>query len=344
MILLAVSFHYVGCDESTYQGAHYLPPEAFGDQLRTLAGIFTCISAEALAQAICDKRSLPEHCCLVTLDDGLACQHETAFAVLKKLGIPAAFYVSGRPLAEHKALTVHKTHWLRSHMAPQSFLERLIATAESITKTPIDVRRLNKEAARQAYRYDDEESALVKYFLNYHISKDQNEGIIGALFDAEHGDETAFCRHWYMTPEQIREIACTPGYSIGAHGYSHRPLATLSQDAATAEMATSKKHLEALTGRTIESMSYPFGNRLAVSAREGMIAQGLGFVFGLTAERSLNRTLSQPHLLARLDAHDVPGGKSPLFTCERGVIRLTDEQCTPMRRAYGDESAAGVSR
>lgn len=64
----------------------------------------------------------------------------------------------------------------------------------------------------------------------------------------------------HLTQSQIRDLASEPLVGIGSHGYSHVPLNQLSNDELRQELTRSRYELEELTGRTISTISYPFGS------------------------------------------------------------------------------------
>jgi peptidoglycan/xylan/chitin deacetylase (PgdA/CDA1 family) len=63
----------------------------------------------------------------------------------------------------------------------------------------------------------------------------------------------------HMSPGQVREVASLPGVTVGAHGYRHVPLTTLSDDELRGELSVARRSLEDLLGHSIDTMSYPHG-------------------------------------------------------------------------------------
>jgi hypothetical protein len=80
-------------------------------------------------------------------------------------------------------------------------------------------------------------------------------------FSAEFGNKTTddddFWRQ--MTPSEIKELSACELCTIGSHGYYHNDLAKLKLEDATAEMMSSKKYLEDLTGKDIKALAFPYG-------------------------------------------------------------------------------------
>jgi peptidoglycan/xylan/chitin deacetylase (PgdA/CDA1 family) len=83
----------------------------------------------------------------------------------------------------------------------------------------------------------------------------------------------------HLREEEIRALAAE-GVGIGSHGMTHRDFTRLDEAALAAELADSKAWLERATGRSVDSLSAPWGrvdNRVAAAAR----AAGYRRCFGL---------------------------------------------------------------
>jgi peptidoglycan/xylan/chitin deacetylase (PgdA/CDA1 family) len=67
-------------------------------------------------------------------------------------------------------------------------------------------------------------------------------------------------KHDYLTIEDVKKLSEDPIVTIGAHGHTHRALATLDTSEAKSELELSKKILEEITGKKVNSMSFPHGS------------------------------------------------------------------------------------
>jgi peptidoglycan/xylan/chitin deacetylase (PgdA/CDA1 family) len=306
VILLVINHHYVA--EAPAPAPRAIFPIAVAEltaRLERLGRHFEFVSRDDVVAAAQGRRALPERSCLVTFDDGLRSQFEVALPALVRLGIPALFLVPGRPIAEGRALFVHKVHHLRERLGEEALLPLLEAHAPAVST----------EAASEHYAYDEPEAARVKYLLNVALPLDEREDVIAAAFAQAFPDEASFCAGLYMSPEQVRELE-REHRAVGAHGYAHEPLALLGAGGLRNDLARSAETLADVTGVRPEAISYPHGSREAVSSEVAAAAGRAGFLAGFTMERAFNRTLEQPLLLARVDVNDVPGGSRPLFDVE----------------------------
>jgi peptidoglycan/xylan/chitin deacetylase (PgdA/CDA1 family) len=295
--LLAVGYHYVAA-EAPHEPRAIFPVsvDALRAQLELLGRSWEFVSRNELLAAAAGDAALPERACAITFDDGLRCQVELALPVLEELGIPAIFFVPGKPVAEGRVLRVPKVHALRERIDDAELLE--LVGAEDV---PEDV-------AREHYRYDTPQAARVKYLLNMALAADERDRVVGAAFAEIFPDEAAFAARLYMSREEIRALAP----SVGAHSYAHEPLALMSPEELDRDLERCTALVEELTGERPRAFSYPHGTPSTIDVATARRLAAAGYRVAFTMERALNRSLDEPLLLGRLDANDAPGGKRPL--------------------------------
>ncbi len=85
----------------------------------------------------------------------------------------------------------------------------------------------------------------------------------------------------YITKEQLVELANDPLVTIASHACTHRPLTDCADAEAEREIRDSKRLLEAMTGKPVTLIAYPFG---AAGEREFAYAKAAGYThaFGVT--------------------------------------------------------------
>lgn len=337
-MLLAVNFHYIQPEgRYPYPGIYPTPADQLDNQLLELGRHFELISGEDLVHAVDGGKGLPKRACLITFDDGLKEQCIEAAPVLERHGVSGIFFICTQPFTEGVALTVHKMHRLRATRSPEQFLAELLEIAKTI-ELSIDVDQVDDDAANQQYIYDDLATKRIKFLLNHVIPFKDFESLIDALFSREF-DETAFCREMYMNENQIR--ALSEKHMIGSHSHYHCPLAILGHQELTDNLLQSRSVLESVTGQEIRIISYPYGGVTAVSQDVARIARETGFIAGFTMERSINRSLIHPQLLARVSTNDAPGGKSPLLLVDEDNGRFTfHPPMTGFRTMFFNEGVA----
>ena len=86
-----------------------------------------------------------------------------------------------------------------------------------------------------------------------------------------------------MSVEELREIAASEIMEIGSHCITHPNLVQLSEDEARLELQESRKTLQAMLGKQICSVSFPYGSAME---RELKLAREAGyrFMFSITPQ------------------------------------------------------------
>lgn len=334
-MLLAVNFHYIEHEQSQpYPAIYPVEPDRLETQLAELGACFEFVSGGQLLAAL-DGETLPSRACVITFDDGLRSQYENALPVLDRLGIPALFFVSCRPHQERRALNVHKIHFVRANVSPATMLAELQTPLAASGASKVDLEGA-RTRAENTYRYDDPDAALVKWLLNFGLPSEAAERVVSELFAKLVDDEGAWCERTYMGVGQIRDLA-DRNY-LGNHSFDHLPLARLPQDAMIEQLRRNQQALQAIGGHPVPFVSYPYGGENAVGEREAAACVDLGARVGFTMERSLNASLQQPLMLARIDTNDALGGKKPMMSVRNGSLHLADGLGAERLR-YFDESA-----
>lgn len=332
MIFLAVNFHYVA--ERAPEAPRAIFPvttAALAEQIATLTSAFEPVSRDQLVAAVTGGPPLPERACMFTFDDGLRQQYDLALPVFEAAGCPVVFFVPGRPLAEGRVLNVHRIHRLREELGDDRLLALIAPHLDGGALDAVD-----GPAAAGMYRYDTPEAARVKYLLNVVLAPERSEEIVAAAFRESFGDEAGFAADLYIGPDEVAELERRG--LLGAHAFSHVPLARLDGRAQQHELESTLNVLERAAGRRPPIVSYPFGGVDAVDRSVGRRAAAAGFAAGFTMERSFNRSLEQPLLLARVDCVDAPGGRRPLFPLDAPLG--PDAELAPARSRYFAETDA----
>jgi peptidoglycan/xylan/chitin deacetylase (PgdA/CDA1 family) len=86
-----------------------------------------------------------------------------------------------------------------------------------------------------------------------------------------------------MSPEQIRELANDPLFTVGSHTCDHPFLPRCTPHEATRQIAENKAWLEATSGAACELFSYPHG---AFTESLAETCHRLGFRFAFSVERT----------------------------------------------------------
>lgn len=298
-MLTVSNYHYIRSDfKAKYPSIFGLTPDEFRTQLELLKNGGDFVNPADLISSTSEILKSKENKILITFDDGLKEQFDFALPILDELNVPAIFFVNSRNFEEKKVSTVHKIHLLRSVISSSEFLKKL-------SKVPFsDLEKIN---ARNIYKYDDEESAVLKYILNFKLDFNEQEKIINSFFD-NHCDEKIVLDSLYMSEQNLKDLA-QKGF-LGSHSHSHYPLGLLETNVIKFELENSKKYLERLTGCNIDMISYPYGTPETATIEVVELAKKVGYKLGFTTKRGINTLSDNNLLLKRFDCNDLIGGKN----------------------------------
>lgn len=239
------------------------PAEAFVAALEYLRRRFAIVP---LADLVSGRPDVPDDRRIaLTFDDGLRNNHAVVYPILKRLRVPATFFVCPGLL--------ESGHWLWNHEAR----ERLRALPPG---------SCHELAVRVGAPAGDPE-AIVSWMKTLATpARTAVEDAIRAATPAFRPTPAQHGQFDVMTWEDLGEL--DPALvSVGAHTMTHPVLSTCTTDELDWELGESRRRLEARLGRPVEHFCYPFGAwtaavadaarrwfRSAVTSTPGTIASG----------------------------------------------------------------------
>jgi peptidoglycan/xylan/chitin deacetylase (PgdA/CDA1 family) len=109
-----------------------------------------------------------------------------------------------------------------------------------------------------------------------------------------------------LTAGELSTFVSIPDMEVGAHTLSHPSLGALAGAEQRHELTESRNTLQELTGRSADTVAYPFGKETDINAETPRIAADVGYVAGFTTIAELVANRADPMLLPRLTVHDWP--------------------------------------
>jgi peptidoglycan/xylan/chitin deacetylase (PgdA/CDA1 family) len=205
---------------------------------------------------------------LLTFDDGYVDNYETAFPILRKLAIPAIFFI---PTG---LVTSRRLGWwdIVAYLVKRS------------TKASISV-------GSEEISLDDRNAAIRRLCAKFKQPRaGEAQCSVAAIADAcdvpVPGVEIQ--GRELMTWEQIREVS-RHGIAIGSHTHNHPVLSTLGRDGQREELRTSKQILEGALGERVRSVAYPFGGSPHYGPDSQSLASECGYELGFSFRSGANR-------------------------------------------------------
>ncbi len=176
----------------------------------------------------------------ITFDDGYYDNYVFAVPILTKYSIPATFYIS--------TYNINNKRWFWWDVLAHCTLYDYGARSIKYKGILYDLDNpINRQKCCMSIHAD-----LKK------MSADNREDILSKLFRFENYDYFPFNRT--MTESEIKEIASNSLFEIGSHTKSHISLEYMRGADAFREIIDANDCLEEITGTTVRSFSYPYGD------------------------------------------------------------------------------------
>lgn len=304
-MLTVCNFHYIRTNfEKPYPSIFGVTPIEFDNQIKELKKIGEFISIDQLVNNIDEILVDTKNHLLITFDDGLKEQFELALPILEKNNIEALFFINSMNYIERKVSMVHKIHLVRSEINPITILSEVKKVC-AIERNELTSDEMIK--AVKHYRYDDEQSAHLKYLLNFKLPKKDLELVINSLFET-YFNELEIINSLYMTNNQLNYLA--QKQMLGNHTHSHLALGLLNEEQIENEIFKTKSFIQSFQKNTNLAISYPYGSEEACQDPVTKIAKQLGHKIGFSMERGTNDKTANKLLLKRYSSNDLPGGKN----------------------------------
>lgn len=233
-----------------------LDATAFEAQMRTLAAGFRILPLQDAVEAL-RKGNLPARAACVTFDDGYADNAEIALPILRRLGIPATFFVATGFLDGGRMWNDTVIEVVRRATGPTIDLDGLGLGVHRIGT--IEQRRATIPALLGKLKY---------------VPMAERLDLVGRVREAAAVD---LPDDLMMSSAQVRALH-SAGMEIGGHTVNHPILARIDANTARDEIADGKATLEQIIGAPVRLFAYPNGKpQQDYRAEHVTIARELGF-------------------------------------------------------------------
>lgn len=259
--LFIITYHRIKGNDLTEtlfdDGVYGLSANQFEDQMIWLKENTEILTESEAIDYIYNRRLLVAPSTLITFDDAYIDNYTIAFPIIKRLGIPAIFFVATKLINERTM------GWWD--------IIAYILKQTSIQQANSDGLSINLGASRQ----QSINMLLREIKLGKHVEIDMMLARLAELCGVNLPGHDIQSKE-LMTWDQIREVSKN-GIAIGSHTHSHRILATLTASEQEAELKGSKNILEHELGHKIRSISYPVGNSYCFTDETESIARECGY-------------------------------------------------------------------
>lgn len=202
---------------------------------------------------------------VLTFDDGYRDNHDFAWPVLRRLGVPFTVFVASG-MVDGTA----SAWWLT--------LEAVLRRTDRLVLPPgLGGRVFDLADPRSRYRAF---AAVAGRLAS--LTEADRAAAVRALAAAHGVDIAALLRREMMSWTEIRALSADPAVTIGGHTVDHPSLARLCDAEARREIVGGLDRIEAETGRRPRVFAYPFGSARDVSARDMALVRDLGISVAVT--------------------------------------------------------------
>lgn len=294
IFLTVMMYHYVrdpGGDSQAGAGSDIpgLAVAQFEAQLDALTQRYNLIAWPDLRAYLVRQKPLPPSACLLTFDDGMGDHYFNVFPILRARGLSGLFFALARQPGEGLALA-HKIHFLLARLG-------LAGLREAIWLRLGPAQREIYEQAEVQYRKNYSELNVFKAILQRDLSTEA-DGLLGQLFAEHIGSEEKTAGEYYLTADQIAEMAAS-GMHFGGHSHSHPWFDWVDADGQAEEIKASAAWLRTV-GPDPWAFAYPYGG---LSSRAPELLRANGFIAAFTTVEQVEHT--DQFFIGRLDGEEL---------------------------------------
>ena len=251
-------------------------------QIDWLARRFDIMSLDEIGAHLASGGTFERPAAAVTFDDGYSDVYNYAYPLLRRKGVPAAFFVvtgllgTGRPQLFDRLYRVLQT--LRSHGTPLGLT--LGYALESAGGESTKIKQLHSIA-------DDPFSVMTAVLTGFPRRQIEN-----AILQLEDQIPSRGDRLDDMAPMswEMIEAMNLGGMTIGSHTNSHLLLTTETVETARKDLVESKQLLESRLNAPIKHFAYPDG-RFNTATVRAVHQAGFAFGYGICQSRDQNHPL-----------------------------------------------------
>jgi peptidoglycan/xylan/chitin deacetylase (PgdA/CDA1 family) len=256
--------------------------ESFDRQMAYLNKNFEVITFEILGRCL-ETGRYPKRPAIVTFDDGYRDNYRNAYPILKRHGIPAAFFLPARYIGTREIFGFEKA----AYLIKKGWPGRLTLTADrtySFRIPPGDRQEVIAEVQTLLQRAD----------------RRTHDDLIRQMERAIGCDRYPTEPVEIMTWDEVREMS-RDGFEIGSHGASHINIAKTTDEELNEEVVESKRLIEKEIGRPVTVLAYPFGQRDSFDDRVVGALRRAGYAFGVSYLHGTDAAgRADPYALSRL--------------------------------------------
>ncbi|MBV5283945.1 MAG: polysaccharide deacetylase family protein [Paludibacter sp.] len=227
------------------------------------------LSEAELLALIKSGTAIPKMCSMVTFDDGYIDNYTLAYPLLKRLNVPAIYFIPTSPINTRCLGWWDIISYIIKKTTKTSFCYN--DEVYTLEQPNVVIRRFQKLFMEKPFQ---ETSALL----------DTLSDLCGVPLPDIQTQSNEL-----MTWDQIREVSQN-GIDIGSHSDSHIVLNTLSSDEQKKEMVVSKSIIENKIDKSVRTFAYPVGGYQHFSQHSMELVSECGYGAAFSFNTGINDT------------------------------------------------------
>lgn len=245
-------------------------PRHFAEHLQYLSAHYPILSLRELLLALRSRR-LPKRAVTLTFDDGYADNLCNAKPLLGRYNAPATIFVTTARMSQEREFWWDELErlLLLTRLLPSRFRIRI---GDGMHEWHIGKwARLSEEEISECRTWNVEcrETPTPRHqmYLDLHtllrgVGQMERERVLAILRAKIESDRRPSCRT--LLPHEISKLADDELVEIGSHTVNHLVLSMQTLEVQQHELRESRRQLEAVLGRPVTSISYPYGGQADV--------------------------------------------------------------------------------
>ena len=249
---------------------HLIAAKAFVRQIRFLKATYNVVSPEHFLLWCNGELTLPSRSVLITCDDGLVNNLTDMLPIVQEFGVEILLFVSGASLSDCGSISWYEQPYLWFRKAGNRFSFQAPWREAYSARSMEEMLRVCQALTRKLSAFDATSRSLILKDMRTQLGIFEN-------WDSEYSENEVTRRRFFMLNRAELLKMADAGVTIGAHSLSHPMLSQMPNTLASDEISGSREQLQAVLGREVWALAFPFGGHDAVSVREPELAKQAGF-------------------------------------------------------------------
>ncbi|CDM66258.1 polysaccharide deacetylase family protein [Pyrinomonas methylaliphatogenes] len=287
-------------------------PRHFAEHLEVLRRHYRVSELRRIADGLAYGR-LPRQSVVITFDDGYEDNLHCVKPLLEKHDVPATFFIATGLMKNEREAWWDELEKMLLHPGVLPQVLRLSLKGE-VREWNLGEGALYTEEEHEhhrswdAWREPPPHARHALYLELYRLLQPLSAAEQRRALDELHKQIGSMpeCRrtHKFIVSPEVAALADCELIEIGAHTETHPLLVALDDAAQRAEISSSKRLLEELSGRRVRSFAYPYG---AYAEETISAVKSTGFDCACSTGSGLVRKNTNPYMLPRLFVFDWDG-------------------------------------